>query len=129
MKKKLLTFLTISFFSLFLSPGPLPIASAEMLPMTNDELSDVNAKGSISLGYFDLNDNHQFDSSLNKGAIIMDDNVMQYATGEVIVNATQSAISTGVISVGDITNTDSGTFSGSINITNTNESTTFIGGF
>ena len=97
---------------------------AEVLPMSDSDLEGVSAKGEISIGSYQWNDDHAFDASTNKGAIFMDGYVQSNVTAENLVNATQSAISTGVTTAGDINSNG-----GSIIITNTNESTAFVGGF
>lgn len=102
---------------------PAP-ALSQPLPLDDSDLAGVSALGSITLGSYTWTDDHQFDASTNKGALVMGDYAQQYATGEIIVNATQSSIATGVTSIGSISSTGS-----TISITNTNESTAFVGGF
>lgn len=99
---------------------------AEALPMSDSDLEEVEAMGEIYVGSYFWNDNHQYDSSVNKGALTMDGNAMQYSSGQSIVNATQSAISTGVtVFNGDVAAGDGSM----ISVTNNNEATAFIGGF
>ncbi|HEY4485274.1 MAG TPA: hypothetical protein VI702_02970 [Nitrospiria bacterium] len=98
---------------------------AEVLSVSEDEMGGISARGGISIGSYQWTDDHQFDASTNKGALIMNGSAQQYATSETIVNATQSAIATGVTSVGTISSGGNDV----ITITNTNESTAFVGGF
>ncbi len=108
--------------------------------LSNETLGDINAQGmnvggnlstscstsatSICLGTFEWNDNHQFDASTDKGAIHMDGNVQQNVSAEINLNQTQSAGATGVNALGNISLSNS-----TLNLTNSNTSTNFIGGF
>ena len=120
--KSSLKALMVSFL-LLASMMVLP-AQAEVLSMSDAELEGISAKGEISIGSYQWNDNHQFDASTNKGAIVLDGYVQQYTSAEIIVNATQSAVATDVNAIGNISASNS-----TISITNTNESTAFVGGF
>ncbi len=115
-------------------------ARAKSLPLSDDVLEGISAEGistggdlstscvtssnAICVGPYEWNDNHQFDASNNKGAMVMEGNVQQNVTAETVVNATQSATATGVNVIGDIQLSNS-----TINVTNNNNSTSFIGGF
>jgi hypothetical protein len=115
-------------------------AHAETFSVDDGVLAGINAQGitagdgisttcstgssSICQGQFDWNDNHQFDSSNHKGAIEMDGYVQQNVVSESNVNATQSAIATGVNVLGNVS-LSNGTFE----MNNTNNATSFIGGF
>jgi hypothetical protein len=99
---------------------------AEPLPVPDSELGEINAKGDILVGSYSWTDDHSFDSSINKGALILDGNAQQFVTGENVVTATQSAVATGVTMVGGDITTGEGSV---ISLTNTNEATTYIGGF
>ncbi len=115
-------------------------ARAETLPLPEDALKEISAEGistggdlstscvtssnAICVGTYEWNDNHQFDASNNKGAMVMEGNVQQNVAAESVVNATQSATATGVNVIGDIQLSNS-----TINVTNNNNSTSFIGGF
>jgi hypothetical protein len=130
----------ILFFLLFMGATVAISVHAETLQVDDGILAEINAQGitagdgisttcstgssSICQGQFDWNDNHQFDSSNHKGAIEMDGYVQQNVVSESNVNATQSAIATGVNVLGNVT-LSNGTFE----MINTNNSTSFIGGF
>jgi hypothetical protein len=108
--------------------------------LSNEALEDIHAQGisvggdssiscstdssSICLGTYEWNDNHQFDASDHKGAIQMDGNVQQNVSAEINLNQTQGAGAVGVTVLGDSTMTNS-----TLNLTNNNSATSFIGGF
>lgn len=99
---------------------------AEPFSMTDAELGEINAKGDIYIGSYSWTDDHSFDSSINKGALILDGNAQQYMTGENVVTATQSAVATGITMVGGDVTAGAGAV---ISLSNTNEATTYVGGF
>jgi hypothetical protein len=113
----------LTFLFLLIAVMVLPVR-AEVLSISDAEMDGIDAMGTISIGSYQWNDNHQFDASTNKGAIIMDGNAEQYVNAENLVNATQSAISTGVNISGDLNSNG-----GPISLTNNNEATAFVGGF
>ena len=81
---------------------------------------------SVCVGTYEWNDNHQFDASTNKGAILMNGNTQQNLTSNINSVGTQSAIATGANVVGDLNpNANGDTFS----LNNYNNATSFIGGF
>lgn len=115
-----------------------PISSPESL--SDEVLGDVHAQGisvggdfstscstdssSICLGTYEWNDNHQFDASDHKGAIHMDGYVQQNVSAEINLNQTQGSGAVGVTVLGDSSMTNS-----TLNLTNNNTATNFIGGF
>jgi hypothetical protein len=115
-----------------------PISHPDSL--SNKALGDINAQGinvggnlstscstnstSICLGTYEWNDNHQFDASIDKGAIIMDGNVQQNVTSEINLNQTQSAGANGANVLGNLTLSNT-----TLTITNSNNATNFVGGF
>lgn len=99
-------------------------ARAEVLSISDADLDGIDAMGTITIGSYQWNDNHQFDASINKGAIVMDGNAQQNVNAENLVNATQSAISTGVNITGDVNSSG-----GPISLTINNNATAFVGGF
>ena len=123
-KKKLLGLsLIICLLVVFITASWGHAASIEL---SDSSLDGVQAKdGSISIGSFDLTDNHQYDASQYKGAIQMDGNVQQNVTAEVNLNQTQGAAAFGLNIIGNITTTSNQT----INQVNSNTATSFIGGF
>ena len=125
---------------LWLITVPLLPAQAENLGLSDSALEEITAQGinvggdatiscstsaaSICLGSYDWNDSHQFDASTNKGAIVMDGNVQQNVTSEINLNQTQSAGANGANVLGNVSLSNS-----TLNMTNSNTATNFIGGF
>jgi hypothetical protein len=120
--------------------GWTPSGKAEDLDLPDSVLGSISAQGisvggdltnscstsanSVCQGTFDWNDNHQFDASDHKGSIDQSGNVQQNVSAEINSNATQSATALGVNTVGNL-NSDGGV----ITMLNTNNATSFIGGF
>lgn len=98
---------------------------AASLELSDSALDGVEAKGDIDIGSFSYNDNHQYDASQFKGAIHMDGNVQQNVSAEVNLNETQGAAAFGFNIIGNIEGSNGQT----INQSNTNTATSFIGGF
>ena len=113
------------------------------MSLSNTAMDGVSAKGvttdggnystscdsnssSICLGSYDWTDNHQFDSSYYKGAIQMSGNTQENLSTNINGVGTQSAFAQGSNVVGDVSTAASGA---TINLTNTNTATGFIGGF
>lgn len=90
------------------------------------DLSNSCTTGSnaICLGTFEFTDNHQFDTSDHKGAIQMSGYVQQNVSAEVNLNQTQSSAAIGVTIIGDNSLNNS-----TLALTNSNNATSFIGGF
>jgi hypothetical protein len=86
----------------------------------------TTAANSICVGAFDWTDSHANDASTNKGAIIMDGYVQQNLTSNVNINTTQGAVAAGANVIGDVIPASGGV---TINLTNNNNATGFIGGF
>jgi hypothetical protein len=84
----------------------------------------MTGSDAICFGTFELNDNHQFDSSDHKGAIEMSGNVQQNVSAQINVNQTQGSTATGVtlLNTPSISNT-------TLTISNSNNATNFVGGF
>ena len=80
---------------------------------------------SICVGSYVWTDDHSADASTNKGAIVMSGNVQQNLVSNINVNTTQSPSASGANVIGDV-NIPAG---GSINLSNNNNATGFIGGF
>ncbi len=125
---------------LLLIGGMKTLSQAEDLSLPDSALEGISAEGisvggdfstscsttstSICLGTYEWNDNHQYDASDHKGAIDMDGYVQQNVTAEINLNQTQSAAATGVNIIGDIS-----TSGVTIQQNNTNNATSFVGGF
>jgi hypothetical protein len=108
--------------------------------LSDETLADIHAQGisvggdlstscstgsdTVCLGSYDLNDNHQFDASNHKGSIDMNGYVQQYTAAEINLNQTQSSGATGLNLLGNVSASNS-----TIDISNTNNATSFIGGF
>jgi hypothetical protein len=80
----------------------------------------------VCLGTYEWNDNHQFDASSNKGAVIMDGYTQQNLSSEVNSVGAQSTTAAGVNVVGSLIPTPSGD---TFYLNNYNNATSFIGGF
>ena len=118
-------------------------AQAGPTDLTDDAMAGITAQGintgggslssscgnnstTVCVGTYEWNDNHQFDASSNKGAILMNGNTQQNLTSNINSVGTQSAIATGANVVGDLNpNANGDTFS----LNNYNNATSFIGGF
>jgi hypothetical protein len=112
--------------SLLVAAVMVASAYAENMTLSDTALDGVSAKGGdISVGSFSFTDNHQYDASQNKGAIIMDGYVQQNVTAEINVVQTQGAAATGLNVISNITNSTGQ----SMNLNNVNTATSFIGGF
>jgi len=125
---------------LMLSAGTALPALAEDSTLSDSVMGGITAEGitaggdvslscstsaaSICVGTYDWNDNHQFDASIDKGAIVMDGNVQQNVSGEINMNQTQSAGANGANVIGNLSLSNT-----TLNITNSNTSTNFVGGF
>jgi len=115
-------------------------AHAGQMDLTDAALEGISAQGvtvggdlsnscmegsnSICLGTFDLTDNHQFDASAYKGAIDLSGNVQQNVNSQINVTQSASTGANGVIVLGDSSLSNS-----TLEITNANNATGFIGGF
>lgn len=111
--------------------------------LSDDALASVSAKGdintgggslttscqpspsSVCTGVFSWTDSHAYDSSQYKGAIHQDGYVQQNLTADINVDATESSIATGANVAGNITAATGAT----INLSNTQNSVGYIGGF
>lgn len=119
------------------------MVSADPVGLTDNGLSSVSAQGvdtaggnfssscannssSVCVGTYDWTDNHQFDSSTNKGAIIMDGYVQQNVSTELNGVGTQSALAQGVNVVGNLSVPLT---SDTLTMNNFNNATMMIGGF
>ncbi len=85
-----------------------------------------NNCSTVCLGTYEWNDNHQFDSSSNKGAVIMDGYTQQNLSSEVNSVGAQSTTSAGVNVVGNLNPIPGGN---TFYLNNYNNATSFIGGF
>ena len=85
-----------------------------------------NNNSTVCLGTYEWNDNHQFDSSSNKGAVIMDGYTQQNLSSEVNSVGAQSTTSAGVNVVGNLNPIPGGN---TFYLNNYNNATSFIGGF
>jgi hypothetical protein len=115
-----------------------PISHPDLL--ADEDLESIHAQGisvggdfssscstgsnTVCLGTSEWNDNHQFDASNHKGAIDMNGNVQQYVSAEINLNQTESAGATGVNVLGNVSLSNS-----TVDISNTNNATSYIGGF
>ena len=92
-----------------------------------DLTSTCNISGSnaICVGTYVWTDDHTNDSSVNKGAMVLSGNVQQNLVSDINVNTTVSPTATGVNTVGSITPAPGVT----LNFSNNNNATGFIGGF
>jgi len=135
----------IAFTFLLWLAGGMEYALSEPLSLSdslsNEALGEINAQGisvggdfnnscsvsasnSVCLGTYEWNDNHQFDASIDKGAIVMDGNVQQNLTSEINLNQTQSSGASGANVLGNVSLSNS-----TLTMTNSNNATSFIGGF
>lgn len=87
-------------------------------------ISCSTSSTSICLGTYEWNDNHQFDASIDKGAIVMDGNVQQNVSSEINLNQTQGAAANGANVLGNVSLSNS-----TLTMTNSNNATNFVGGF
>lgn len=118
-------------------------ASADPSGLTDSAMSGITAEGidtgggsistscgsnsnTVCLGTYEWNDNHQFDASSNKGAVIMDGYTQQNLSSEVNSVGAQSTTAAGVNLVGNLNTTPSGN---TFYLNNYNNATSFIGGF
>ena len=138
-RKDFLGTITITYL-VWLTTIALPAAQAENLGLSDSALEEITAQGinvggdstiscttnstSICLGSYDWNDNHQFDASTNKGAIVMDGYVQQNVTSEINLNQTQSSGANGANVLGNVTLSNS-----TLEMNNSNTATNFVGGF
>jgi hypothetical protein len=108
-----------------LSDTALEGISAQGISVGGDSTTSCSTgNGSVCLGSYEWNDNHQFDGSSYKGSIHMDGNVQQNVSGEINLNQTESAGATGVTVIGNNSLNNS-----TLSITNSNNATNFVGGF
>jgi hypothetical protein len=111
--------------NLSLSDSTLEGIAAQGISVGGDStISCSTASTSICLGTYEWNDNHQFDASVDKGAIVMDGNVQQNVTSEINLNQTQSSGANGANVLGNISLSNS-----TLTMTNSNNATSFLGGF
>jgi len=125
----------LSMASIVANAGPSGLTDAAMSGITAQGID--TGGGSISsscgsnnntvcLGTYQWNDNHQFDASSNKGAVIMDGYTQQNLSTEVNSVGAQSTTAAGVNVVGNLNTTPSGN---TFYLNNYNNATSFIGGF
>lgn len=139
-KRKSVSVTAMTFLAVLIAAVVAVPAQAESLDLSDSALEGISAQGistggdfstscttsssSICIGTYEWNDNHQFDSSSNKGSIVMSGYVQQNVTANTNMSSTQSAVATGVNTIGDISLSNS-----TINLTNMNNATNFVGGF
>ena len=86
---------------------------------------NTGSSNTICVGTYVWSDDHSNDSSVNKGAMVLGGNVQQNLVTNINVNSTVSPTATGVNTVGTVTPSAGST----LNLSNNNNATGFIGGF
>lgn len=85
----------------------------------------TSSSNSICLGTFIWTDDHSSDASTNKGALIMTGNVQQNLVSNINIDSTVSPVSASANIVSNVTPAPGST----VNLSNTANSTGFIGGY
>ena len=98
-----------------------------IVTVSGDLNSACNTGGSntICVGTYVWSDDHSNDSSVNKGALVLGGNVQENLVTNINVNSSVSPTATGVNTVGTVTPSTGST----LNLSNNNNATGFIGGF
>lgn len=86
----------------------------------------TGGSNTICIGTYVWTDDHANDASVNKGAMVLNGNVQQNLVTNINVNTTVSPTATGVNTIGTVDLPVPGT---TLNLSNNNNATGFIGGF
>jgi len=116
---------------------------ASNINLLEQALDDISAKGDITVGgnlsnscttgganticvgTYAWTDDHTSDASVNKGGMVLNGNTQQYLVSNINVNTTVSPTATGVNTIGTVSPASGAT----LNMSNNNNATGFIGGF
>ena len=105
-----------------------PLASTQFVSVTGNVTNDCTLSSSghsICLGTYIWTDDHSNDASSNKGALIMTGNTQQNLVSNINIDSTVSPVSASANIVSNVTPAPNST----INLSNSANSTGFIGGY
>lgn len=86
---------------------------------------NTGSSNTICVGTYVWSDDHSNDASVNKGALVLSGNVQENLVTNINVNSSVSPTATGVNTIGTVTPSAGST----LNLSNNNNATGFIGGF